>query len=479
MNDKPLLKISVITPTFNRRGLLKRAVESVLSQTYPNFEHIIVNDGGESAKDIIEGFADSRLKYYDSKKNLGRSGSRNFALERATGDIICYLDDDDLYLENHFATVADFFSKNSEAAACYTAQYYCVENEYGEVLHKRHMSPAPRPLTDLYYNNFINMNILAHRKTALETAGMFNNRLKAYVDWDFVLQLSKHFDIPHVPVFTHEHRHRITPDNISHPQVQIKNIVRMTNIIYKLHPTDDADIIKKRESYISDRRRLKAKVRYLRNRIKNFTPDYLVVCGSKSAMSYNNAIIVNVGRKIDFILDNDLYKTQQTFLNIPVINDIMLNELMNSHSNGRYSFMINESNTLDIERTAGNLSQLHKEHNVQILRVAHNISRKTPKEVIHSIRQISAAGQVALFGIGLSGRKVMEFMKRALPEKEYFIIDDCGQKEFEGIKIVNTTDFLSNCASSTDFVICGKRQNLNGRLENNPDVQILRLNFIE
>lgn len=479
MNDKPELKISVITPTFNRRTLLKRAVKSVLAQTYPNFEHIIVNDGGESAEDIIAGFGDSRLKYYDSKKNLGRSGSRNFALERATGDIICYLDDDDLYLENHFATVAGFFSENRKAAACYTAQYYCVENEHGEVLYRRHMSPAPRPLTDLYYSNFINMNILAHRKTTLETAGMFNNRLRAFVDWDFVLQLSKHFDIHYVPVFTHEHRHRITPDNISHPQVQIKNIVRMTNIIYRLHPTNDPDIIRKRESYISDRRRLKAKVRYLRNRIKNFNPDYLVVCGSKSAMSYNNAIIVNVGRKIDFILDNDLYKTQQTFLNIPVMNDAMLKELMSRHKDGRYSFMINESNTLDIERTAGNLSQLHKEHNVQILRVAHNISRKTPKEVIHTIRQLSAAGQIAVFGIGLAGRKVMEFMKRAIPEKDYFIIDDCGQKEFEGIKIVSTSGFLDHHAESTDFVVCGKRQNLNAGLLNDPSVHILRLNFIE
>lgn len=451
----------------------------MLAQTYPNFEHIIVNDGGESAEDIIAGFGDSRLKYYDSKKNLGRSGSRNFALERATGDIICYLDDDDLYLENHFATVADFFMKNSGQAACYTAQYYCVENEHGEVLYRRHMSPAPRPLTDLYYSNFINMNILAHRKTTLETAGMFNNRLKAFVDWDFVLQLSKHFDIHYVPVFTHEHRHRITPDNISHPQVQIKNIVRMTNIIYRLHPTNDPDIIRKRESYISDRRRLKAKVRYLRNRIKNFNPDYLVVCGSKSAMSYNNAIIVNVGRKIDFILDNDLYKTQQTFLNIPVMNDAMLKELMSRHKDGRYSFMINESNTLDIERTAGNLSQLHKEHNVQILRVAHNISRKTPKEVIHTIRQLSAAGQIAVFGIGLAGRKVMEFMKRAIPEKDYFIIDDCGQKEFEGIKIVSTSGFLDHHAESTDFVVCGKRQNLNAGLLKDPSVHILRLNFIE
>lgn len=479
MNNKPELKISVITPTFNRGALLKRAVESVLSQTYQNFEHIIVNDGGESAEDIIADFSDSRLKYYDSKKNLGRSGSRNFALERATGDIICYLDDDDLYLENHLATVSGFFSENRKAAACYTAQYYCVENEHGEVLYRRHMTPAPRPLTDLYYSNFINMNILAHRKTTLETAGMFNNRLRAFVDWDFVLQLSKHFDIHYVPVFTHEHRHRIMPDNISHPQVQIKNMVRMTNIIYRLHPTNDPDIIKKRELHIGDRRRLKAKVRYLRNRIRNFNPDYLIVCGSKSAMSYNNAIIVNVGREIDFILDNDLYKTQQTFLNIPVINNDIFDELLSSHGDGKFSLMINEGNSLDTERTISNLSPMHKKFRTQILRVAHNISKKTPKEIIQTISQLSSAGQIAVFGIGLAGQKVMAFMKRALPEKDYYIIDDCGQKEFEGKKIVSTSDFLSDHAESTDFVICGKRQNLNGKLEENPSVQLLRLNFIE
>lgn len=100
--NKPL--VTVITPTFNRANLIPLAIMSIVKQTYGNIEHIIVNDGGESLEEglnqLKEAFPEeaSRIRYIEKEENTGVSDTRNKALAEATGDYICLLDDDDIYL---------------------------------------------------------------------------------------------------------------------------------------------------------------------------------------------------------------------------------------------------------------------------------------------------------------------------------------------------------------------------------------------
>ena len=96
MNNEPL--ISVIMPTYNRRWLLPRAINSVQNQFHKNVEIIVVNDAGEDVGDIIEGLNDPRIRYLQNEKNKGLAGTRNVALKETKGDYICLLDDDDIFL---------------------------------------------------------------------------------------------------------------------------------------------------------------------------------------------------------------------------------------------------------------------------------------------------------------------------------------------------------------------------------------------
>ena len=96
--------ITVITPTFKRHQYLKNAIDSVLAQTYTDFEMIIVDDnppGSEErakTEDVIRGIKDSRVFYIQNEKNLEGEGSRNRAIDLAKGEYIAFLDDDDMYL---------------------------------------------------------------------------------------------------------------------------------------------------------------------------------------------------------------------------------------------------------------------------------------------------------------------------------------------------------------------------------------------
>ncbi|MBQ0016868.1 MAG: glycosyltransferase family 2 protein [Bacteroidales bacterium] len=110
--------ITVITPTYKRYQYLKNAIESVLAQTYTDFEYIIVDDNPVGTKDrtltkdVIKSFSDSRIRYVQNQENLGGAGSRNVAIAMAKGEYIAFLDDDDIYLPDRLRVQVEAMQKN-------------------------------------------------------------------------------------------------------------------------------------------------------------------------------------------------------------------------------------------------------------------------------------------------------------------------------------------------------------------------------
>lgn len=96
--------ITVITPTYKRHQYLKNAVESVLAQTFTDFEHIIVDDNPADSEErklteeVMREFTDPRVHYLQNEKNMGGAAARNVGIFKAKGEYIAFLDDDDMYL---------------------------------------------------------------------------------------------------------------------------------------------------------------------------------------------------------------------------------------------------------------------------------------------------------------------------------------------------------------------------------------------
>jgi len=143
---------SIIITTYNRPEKLKRAIESVVNQSFENYELIIVNDGSTSDYNTIEEYIKPfpQIKYF-FKKNEERSIARNFGVENSSGTWICFLDDDDYYEPNHleifhhkiielnhtpalYYTISKTLDKNGnlknetfvERPVDYTPQEYCL-----------------------------------------------------------------------------------------------------------------------------------------------------------------------------------------------------------------------------------------------------------------------------------------------------------------------------------------------------------------
>ncbi len=209
-DKKPL--VSVVLTTYNRRDLLPDAIRSVLEQTYKNFELLVVNDAGEDVADIIESFGDKRIKLLTHKFNRGLPFARNTALRIIHGEIVTYLDDDDLYLPKHLEKLVDAFVKTN-AAVVFTGSVYVdetIEENQRKALAKNNVFASIQYSKErLHIQNFIPVNAWAHRAQTIQEVGYFDESLTSLEDWDYLLKLSRKYDFKQLFDVTVEVRRRV------------------------------------------------------------------------------------------------------------------------------------------------------------------------------------------------------------------------------------------------------------------------------
>lgn len=117
-------KISVIIPTYNGATFIGKAIQSVLGQTYPDFELIIVNDASpDNVTDVVEQFRDPRIKYIVHKKNQGVDCSRDTGLKASTGEIIAFLDQDDSYHPEKLQKHVEYLKQHPDVGFTYNARF--------------------------------------------------------------------------------------------------------------------------------------------------------------------------------------------------------------------------------------------------------------------------------------------------------------------------------------------------------------------
>ena len=111
--------VSIITPTYNCAKFIGATIESVLNQTYQNFEMIIVDDASkDNTEEVVKSFKDKRIKYIRLSKNSGPAVARNRAMEEAKGKYMAFLDSDDLWKKEKLEKQINFIKKNKYKIIC-------------------------------------------------------------------------------------------------------------------------------------------------------------------------------------------------------------------------------------------------------------------------------------------------------------------------------------------------------------------------
>ncbi|MCC3437710.1 glycosyltransferase [Microcoleus sp. PH2017_05_CCC_O_A] len=199
--------VSVIIPTKDRPEMLAQAVQSVLNQTFPDIEIIVINDGGIDVQNVLDALNLKRnIIYLKHDQNLDRSAARNTGIHVASGKYIAYLDDDDTYHPSHVETLVNFL-ENSEHKVAYTDAVMAEQRKQdGKYVTTNRTVPYSLDFDNekILVNNFIPILCLIHEKSCLDETGAFDVNLGTHEDWDLLIRLSRKFKIAHIKETTCE-----------------------------------------------------------------------------------------------------------------------------------------------------------------------------------------------------------------------------------------------------------------------------------
>lgn len=201
--------ISIVTSTYNRKDRLKRAIESVLTQTYDDWEMVVVDDAStDGTEQIVASFGDKRIRYIRRKKNFGNdTRPKNRGIKASSGEYIAFLDDDNVYRPDHLAILVKEMERNPEADVVYGDRW--VVDDDGELPARLGVASDYNPSV-LMQRNYIDTSDVLIKKEALLRVGGFDERYKKYVDWNLWVRLAKMgAKFLHVPsVITDYHLHK-------------------------------------------------------------------------------------------------------------------------------------------------------------------------------------------------------------------------------------------------------------------------------
>lgn len=191
--------VSIILPTYNRADKVGKAIESVLAQTFKNFELIIVDDGStDQTETVIAEYKDQRIRYYKLQKNGGQSRARNFGLQKAGYKYIAFEDSDDLWHPQKLeAQMEAMLHAGSKVGLVYHKFRYDLGDGMGITLPDEKI-PLKKKSGDIYaqllWDNLIGMPTILMKKECLEKAGGLDESLRCLEDYDFALRIAKHYD---------------------------------------------------------------------------------------------------------------------------------------------------------------------------------------------------------------------------------------------------------------------------------------------
>ena len=186
--DNSTLNVSVIIPTYNRKNLLKRALHSVISQTFVPQEIIVVDDGSsDRTKDwVSERFPDVRYIYQD---NSGVSSARNAGIKEAKGSWIAFLDSDDEWMPNKLEQQKRVINSFQEAWLCHTNEIW-IRNGVRVNQMKKHQKYGGDVFENCLDICRISPSSVLIKKEVFEMVGLFDESLKVCEDYDLWLRIT-------------------------------------------------------------------------------------------------------------------------------------------------------------------------------------------------------------------------------------------------------------------------------------------------
>lgn len=192
--------VSVVIPAFNSAKFIATAIDSALNQTFKDFEIIVIDDGSvDETRNVVARYGEAGLVKYYYQNNAGPASARNNAIEKATGQLIAFLDSDDTWHHNKLELQVEFMSNNPHFAMSFTDMLLTAN---GQVVHKSYLRDKDYKwlgqgwiYENILHENFIFPSTVIIRSDVIKSLGCFDDSLKIAEDRDLWLRIAEKYQI--------------------------------------------------------------------------------------------------------------------------------------------------------------------------------------------------------------------------------------------------------------------------------------------
>ena len=182
--------VSIIMNCYNGEKYLKKSLQSVINQTYKNWELIFWDNRSiDKSKEIVANFKDKRIKYFKSKKFNSLYEARNLAIRKSRGKYICFLDTDDWWIKKKLMSQIELIRKNPEINFIFSNVYLYFQKKKVKKLYFNYSVPDGK-ITQFLLNNYIIGILTVMVKKDIFQKKKFNNYYNIIGDFDFFINLS-------------------------------------------------------------------------------------------------------------------------------------------------------------------------------------------------------------------------------------------------------------------------------------------------
>lgn len=192
-------KVSVVIPLYNGARYITKTVDSVLAQTFKDYEIVIADDGStDGSSEILHGLYGNNIKYF-KQDNSGISSARNMAIRESRGEFIALLDHDDMWFPDKLAKQMELFNKIPGLGLVYSNSF--IIDGYGArqgTLFDIEPPHSGYVFYDLLRANFIPVMTALIRKSVINETGLFNEQFRIVEDWDFFLRIAKIYEVGYI-----------------------------------------------------------------------------------------------------------------------------------------------------------------------------------------------------------------------------------------------------------------------------------------
>jgi glycosyltransferase involved in cell wall biosynthesis len=215
--------ISIVTPVYNGRPYIQECIQSVLNQTYTNWELIIVDDGSTdgTCEFIVPFLKNIKIRYYIIN-NSGPAKARNYALNKANGEYVAFLDADDLWNKDKLLLYIDYFYQNSNCDLLFSN--FEIIDENSNIIEPNNIginyfNQDHDHSYNLFKYDYIGTLTVMLKKEIISSKYLFNTKFKTAEDWDLWIRLSQHYNFCFLNKTLSQYR--ICASNISRNKFQM------------------------------------------------------------------------------------------------------------------------------------------------------------------------------------------------------------------------------------------------------------------